>query len=316
MTFWESVWRPSSIRRHLDGVDHLSDLDGFGSNPGALRAKAYIPLGLPPGAPLVIVLHGADQSAEDYDHGSGWSRHAEGLGFAVLLPEQRRANNALLCFNWYETADNRRSSGEALSIRQMIEAIVTRHGIDRERIFITGLSAGGAMAIAMLATYPEVFAGGAVIAALPYGSARGVLQAWDRMHGLGGPTPRELEAMVRDASRHTGPWPKLSVWHGTSDRTVDVSNVESLLGQWRGLHGLAASPDVREIVDGCPRRAWCDGAGRQVIEAYSVPGMGHGTPLDVQGPCGLGASSAYMLDARISSTRLMTKFWNLSGAIQ
>ena len=94
-------------------------------------------------------------------------RHLADLhGFAVLFPEQQRANNANLCFNWFVPEDIRRDSGEALSIRQMIEAMVVAHGLDRSRIFVTGLSAGGAMASAMLATYPEIFAGGAIIAGL------------------------------------------------------------------------------------------------------------------------------------------------------
>ena len=78
----------------------------------------------------------------------------------MLFPEQNRANNANLCFNWFVPEDTRRHSGEALSIRQMIETMVIAQGIDRSRIFVTGLSAGGAMASVMLATYPDVFAGG------------------------------------------------------------------------------------------------------------------------------------------------------------
>ena len=105
----------------------------------------------------------------------------------MLFPEQQRANNANLCFNWFVPEDIRRDSGEALSIRQMIEATVVAHGIDRRRIFVTGLSAGGAMASVMLATYPEIFAGGAIIAGLPYGSAATIPEAFDRMRGHGGP---------------------------------------------------------------------------------------------------------------------------------
>lgn len=87
--------------------DRLSDLTGFGSNPGALRARVYVPAKLPEGAALVVVLHGCTQSATGYDHGSGWSLLAEQEGFAVLFPEQQRANNANLCFNWFvqETSD-------------------------------------------------------------------------------------------------------------------------------------------------------------------------------------------------------------------
>ncbi|MDP3254987.1 PHB depolymerase family esterase, partial [Bosea sp. (in: a-proteobacteria)] len=161
----------------------LTEWAGFGSNPGALRAHRYRPEGLEPGAPLVVVLHGCTQSAAAYDLGSGWSSLADRHGFALLFPEQQRANNANLCFNWFASGDIARGSGEALSIAQMIEGTITGYGLDRRRVFITGLSAGGAMAAAMLATYPELFAGGAIIAGLPYGSASGVPEALERMRG-------------------------------------------------------------------------------------------------------------------------------------
>ena len=309
-TSWPDL--PSRRLSAFDG-DKLSDQATSGSNPGALRARAFIPLALPKGAPLVVVLHGAGQSAADYNRGSGWSHLAEQSGFAVLYPEQRRSNNVMGCFNWYEAGDNKRAAGEALSIRQMSEALIVSGDIDRNRVFVTGLSAGGAMAVVMLATYPDVFAGGAVIAGLPYGSARGVLQAMDRMNGLGGPSADELEGLARGASAYGGRWPTLSVWHGSLDRTVHASNVERLLGQWRSLHNLRDEPSSTNIVDGCPRRTWRDDGGRAVIESYTVPGLGHGTPLDVRAPAGLGEAGSYMLQAKVSSTRLIARFWDILG---
>src|SRR5690242_10684259 len=101
-----------------DGPDRLTDFTGFGSNPGNLRARIYLPDGLAADAPLVVVLHGCTQNAAGYDHGAGWSQLADRHGFALLFPEQQRSNNANLCFNWFEPADIKRGSGELLSIRQ------------------------------------------------------------------------------------------------------------------------------------------------------------------------------------------------------
>ncbi len=305
---------PFSIR-HLRRTAHeqLLERRDFGSNPGRLRALTYVPKNLPAGAPLVVVLHGCSQSADEYDMGSGWSQLAERLGFALLFPEQRRSNNVALCFNWFDAADNRRGTGEALSIMQMVTTMVARHDLDPARVYVTGLSAGGAMAAVMMATYPERFAGGAIIAGLPYGSATDMFQAMDRMHGLGGPTARQLEAKVRAASKHAGSWPVLSLWHGTADRTVAISNIESLLGQWCLLHEVGPVPTHCGVVDGYPRRAWHNVEGKEVIEAYSITGMGHGTPLDTRGVDGYGASGPFMLDAHIGSTLLIARFWGIAS---
>ncbi|MDQ0326355.1 poly(hydroxyalkanoate) depolymerase family esterase [Rhodopseudomonas julia] len=292
-------------------VDRLFDIARFGSNPGSLRARAYVPDDLPEEAALVVVLHGCTQSAAGYDHGSGWSRLADETKFALLFPEQTRGNNPNLCFNWFQDGDIRRGSGEALSIRQMVEHMVVTYRLDRRRIFVTGLSAGGAMAGVMLATYPEVFAGGALIAGIPYGSATSMPAAFDRMRGHGLPGEEELQAAVRGASDHDGPWPIISLWHGTGDRTVDPINVEATLAQWRALHHVAAEPDRTDEVEGYPHRVWHDRNGREVIEEFSITGMGHGTPIEADGPNGYGAPAPFMLDVDISSTLHIARFFGL-----
>ncbi|WP_293881868.1 PHB depolymerase family esterase [Sphingomonas sp.] len=294
--------------------DRLSDMVGFGSNPGALRARVYVPDDLPASAPLVVVLHGCTQSSAAYDHGSGWSALADEQGFAVLYPEQQRANNGNLCFNWFVSEDIQRDGGEALSIRQMVAGMIAAHDLDPARVFVTGLSAGGAMAAVMLATYPDVFASGAVIAGIPYGSATSMAGAFDRMRGSGAPGATQLGSLVRDASTHEGPWPTLSVWHGSADHTVDQANAGLLIDQWRTLHDLPLEPTLVETIDGHPRRTWRDAEGRVVIEDFRIDRMGHGTPLDPEGATGGGVSGPYMLDVGIFSTRHIAAFWGLGDA--
>jgi poly(hydroxyalkanoate) depolymerase family esterase len=288
--------------------DRLSTLTGFGANPGALKARYYLPKDLPEDAPLVVVLHGCTQTAAGYDHHSGWSRLAEDIGFALLFPEQQRANNPNLCFSWFQPADTKRGSGEALSIRQMVEAMASTHGIDRRRIFVTGLSAGGAMAMAMLATYPEVFAGGAIIAGLPYGSATTIPEAFDRMRGRGGPAEQDLQRALRSASGHPGPWPRISIWHGAADHTVAPSNADAIAAQWRGVHRLEKLPTHSETAGRLARQVWCDVTGEVMMEINMVAGMAHGTPLGE----GLGVPGPYMLDVGISSTRQIARFWGVA----
>jgi poly(hydroxyalkanoate) depolymerase family esterase len=290
---------------------HLARFRDFGSNPGALEAYSYIPRSLPAGAPLIVVLHGCTQSASGYDRAAGWSRAADEHGFALLFPEQQRANNPNLCFNWFSPEDARRQSGEAFSIRQMVAAMQARHATDPSRVFVTGLSAGGAMAAVMLATYPDVFAGGAIIAGLPFGTARSVPEAFDRMRGHGNGTPDALAALVRSASSHNGPWPVLSVWHGTSDQTVDPVNAQAVVDQWRILHGAPQAPSRVGKVNGATHRVWSDRSGRDVVEEYLVPAMGHGTPLSTSSAYGETAAP-FMLEAGISSTRRTLDFWGIS----
>ena len=292
------------------GQDRLFDLTDFGSNPGALRARTYIPDGLTRNAPLVVVLHGCTQTAAGYDHGAGWSQLAEEQGFALLFPEQQRSNNPNLCFNWFVPEDIRRGGGEALSIRQMIETLVGPHGLDRGRIFITGLSAGGAMTSVMLATYAEIFAGGAIIAGLPFGGATTIPEAFESMRGNGTRSELRLQSLVRSASPHKGPWPTISIWQGSADHTVDLSNAAAIVDQWREVHGLGQTPPHTEVMRGHTRRFWCDAQGKVLIEEYIIVGMGHGTPLN-PGEDGLGNSGPFMLDVGISSTRHIARSWGI-----
>ena len=317
----DTLSRLSRLRdRGLGGLpggsaeDRLSDLVAFGSNPGTLRGRFYVPRTRHASTALVVVLHGCTQDAGGYDRGSGWSRLADEQGFALLYPEQQRGNNANLCFNWFNRVDTLRDSGEALSIRQMVSAMVEAHGIDPTRIFITGLSAGGAMVSVMLATYPEVFAGGAIIAGLPYGTATSISDAFDRMRAHGGPAAAALGKLVTAASPHKGPWPTISVWHGDSDATVSHENSALIVEQWRAIHGLEHTPSAIEGDEGYRRRVWCDSDGRDVIEEYCIAGLGHGTPISSSGADACGTAGPYMLEAGISSTRRIASFWGLAEA--
>lgn len=286
----------------------LANLASFGSNPGALQAWFYKPADLPAGAPLVVVLHGCTQDAQAYDRHSGWSQLADEAGFAVLYPEQQRSNNPNLCFNWFQPADVRRDSGEVQSIRQMIDGVVEAHGLDRKRIFVTGLSAGGAMACAMLASYPEVFAGGAVVAGLAFASAATVPEAFDRMRGHGAPDQASAQRLLRDAAAHRGPWPRISIWHGSEDRTVEASNADAIASQWWGVHQVDRAPSHSVRNGRHTRTQWWDQEGRPVLEVNMIDGMGHGTPVD---PDQLGTAGPYMLDVGISSTHEIARFFGI-----
>ncbi len=299
----------------LRSLESLQACAEFGANPGALRMFTYAPANLPPGAPLVVVLHGCGQSAAAYCRGAGWIDLADRLGFAVLAPQQTSSNNFNVCFSWFQAADAARGEGEAASIAQMIEQAIIDHDLDRGRVFITGLSAGGAMASVMLAAYPELFAGGAIVAGLPYGAARNLQDAVGAMHKAPALTPEDWGDKVRVASDHAGPWPRISIWHGDADRTVAASNAEAIVAQWTNVERIGSAPAFEDVVDGYPRRVWCGADGVRVIESYTLAGLGHGTPIAAgDGPDRGGEAGPFLLEAGIFSSLHIAAFWGLAKA--
>jgi poly(hydroxyalkanoate) depolymerase family esterase len=295
----------------------LAEVKGFGTNPGSLRMFSYVPVVQQHPRALVVVLHGCGQSAAGYDVGAGWSTLAKHYGFALLMAEQQPSNNANTCFNWFNPEDIARDRGEACSIRQMIARMVADYGIDPRRIFITGLSAGGAMTSVMLATYPELFAAGAVIAGLPFGVATNVREALTGMRASRIRSAGELGDLVRKATSHKGKWPKVSVWHGTADRTVYPGNANEIVKQWLDVHHLPLEPMSAGMVDGHPHEVWWDADGETVVESYTISDMAHGTPLGVaDNEKRYGTHGAFMIEAGISSSYHIAKFFGLTGWIR
>jgi poly(hydroxyalkanoate) depolymerase family esterase len=295
----------------------LVEVKGFGRNPGELRMFAFVPTKLQQPRGLVVVLHGCGQTAAGYDLGAGWSTLAKQYGFALLMPEQQPSNNANGCFNWFNPEDTARERGEACSIRQMIAHMVADYGIDQRRIFVTGLSAGGAMTSAMLATYPEVFAGGAIIAGLPFGVASNVRDALIGMRASPSRPAEKLGELVRKASNHKGPWPKLSVWHGSADHTVNPGNADEIVKQWLDVHDLPQAPMSEGVVDGHPHQVWWNADGETIVESYTITDMPHGTPLGkAENDHSYGAQGAFMIEAGISSSYHIAKFFGLTDWIR
>jgi poly(hydroxyalkanoate) depolymerase family esterase len=278
---------------------------------------SFVPGNLQQPPALVVVLHGCGQTAAGYDLGAGWSTLAKHYGFALLMPEQQSSNNANTCFNWFNPEDTARDSGEACSIRQMIARMVSDVGIDPHRIFVTGLSAGGAMTSVMLATYPEIFAAGAIIAGLPFGVATNVREALSGMFQSPSRPAAELGDLVRSASDHKGPWPKLSVWHGSADRTVNPANADEIVKQWLDVHHLPAAPMSEADVDGYPRQVWWNADGETMVESYTITDMAHGTPVGIaDNDERYGAQGAFLIEAGISSSYHIANFFGLTEWIR
>ncbi|HTV34589.1 MAG TPA: PHB depolymerase family esterase [Methylocella sp.] len=283
----------------------------FGANPGNLAMYSCVPEGLAQSSALVVALHGCQQTARDYDMVTGWSELGRQHGFAVLFPEQRCDNNPQNCFNWFIERHISGDKGEIASIRDMIEKMVREHALDRRRIFVTGLSAGGAMACALLAACPDLFAAGSIIAGLPYGAALGPIDAIKTMAFGPALSSRELGDLVRRASPGQKKWPRVSIWHGNQDDVVSPANASALVQQWLDIHEIDATDAVLDEIDGQPRRSWRDASGMIVVEHYAISGMAHGLPVDGRLGGWLDRLLPFIHDAGISSTLRIAKSWGL-----
>ncbi|MFE1511833.1 alpha/beta hydrolase family esterase [Streptomyces sp. NPDC058726] len=291
----------------------LQEVTGFGGNPGALRMYRYVPDGLPAGRPVVVALHGCTQNAAGYASGTGWTRLADRWGFSVVLPQQQSGNNLSQCFNWFQNNDIRRGQGEAASLAQMVDRQLADVSGDPSRVYVTGLSAGGAMTAVMMATYPEKFAAGGVVAGLPYGCAEAAGSPYVCMYVGATQTPGQWGDRARAARPgYTGPWPALTVLHGTADYTVRPANMTGLVEQWTDVHGADRTADVSDTVAGHPHQVFRGPDGNAVVETYSLTGMGHGQPVDPgTGDEQCGTAGAYFLDVGLCAAYRLGKAWEL-----
>ena len=290
------------------GVVEIRD---FGSNPGRLRMLVYSPPNVRSGHSLAVILHGCAQDAVRFAADSGWMALADRCGIPLVLPEQVPGNNRGRCFNWFRETERSRGDGEASSIREMISFAAQRFATDPGGIFIVGLSAGGAMAASLMAAYPEVFSGGAIVAGLPVGCASTMREALERMARAG---PREPEEWWAEKIRHAAPrnyrgaWPRVSIWHGEADPVVDPANAQLLATQWRSVHGLSEKAGIEgKSVPGVSHR-WWGPPERPAVELWMFDRVGHAYPIRETG-----RPSEWVAQAAVSATEHLARAWRLCG---
>lgn len=286
----------------LFAQNSMQEITEFGPNPGALRLFVYQPETLEGPAPVVVALHGCLQDAATYSRESGWNELADQYGFRVLYPEQVNTNHPNRCFSWFQDEDINRDQGEAASIAQMVQYLDDLSLLDEEHVYVTGLSAGGCMTAVMLATYPERFTAGAVMAGIPYKASTSVEHALSAMRGEVDQSSEQWDALVREQNPdYEGTYPRLAIFHGLEDEVVSRQNMDELVEQWTHLHdirelqvqeeiGFADNPNVT-------RKTYFDADHRAVVMTYEVAEMGHALAVNPgAGPQQGGATGQFAVD--------------------
>jgi poly(hydroxyalkanoate) depolymerase family esterase len=330
--------QPTAEGEHLGRTSaELDAVATFGTNAAQLKMYKHVPSKVPAGPrPLVVALHGCTQT-------DAW-------GFYVVYPEQNTTrNNSSGCFNWggrwksapqtfvftpeaLDLNEIARGQGENESIKEMVDKMKADYAIDDQRVFVTGLSGGGAMTAVMLAVWPDVFAGGAIFAGIPYGCATSkkttaeaseCLKSYTGADAYLARSPKEWGDLVRTAApSYKGPYPRVSIWHGTADSVVNDANMTELVKQWTDANGIDQTADANDTVETFPHAEYKDATGKTRVETYTITGQSHGTevapgaPVDPTQPGGAkcGKAGAYILSAGICSTYYAGKFFGLDGA--
>ncbi len=170
------------------------------------------------------MLHGCTQNPEDFAAGTGMNAVAEENGLLVAYPAQTSRDNQMACWNWFRPEDQARGAGEPAIIAGLTDSVRSEFGINRDRIFVAGLSAGGAMAAIMGEAYPDLYAAIGVHSGLAAGSANDVPSAFSAMQGQGVAAARTGNRAARN-----GDAPRVIVFHGTADRTVHPANARAIV---------------------------------------------------------------------------------------
>lgn len=278
---------PQGRRRRASGspgrpAGATFDSHVFVSEAGSRRYKLYVPSGCTgQRLPLVVMLHGCTQSADDFAAGTRMNQHAEEQMFLVAYPEQPKSANPGRCWNWFDVRGQQRGQGEPSLIAGLTRRIIQDFPVERERVYVAGLSAGGAAAAIMAATYPDLYAAIGVHSGLACGAARDVPSAFAAMRDGASPT-----AVPPAPGRTTVP---TIVFHGGRDTTVNPVNGDQVIAQATPATGLETT-----VVhgDGYVRTILVDDTGRSVLEHWFLQGLGHawsggspdGSYTDPRGP--------------------------------
>lgn len=250
------------------GAQFLSRVSS--AEAGARRYKLYVPAPRDePPRGLIVMLHGCQQNADDFAVGTGMNAVAENHNFLVAYPQQEKSSNAAACWNWFMPAHQLRDRGEPASIAAITRTLVAEFKVPPARVFVAGLSAGGAMAAVLAETYPDLYAAAGVHSGLAYGSATDVMSAFSAMRG-----DRRSPRLVRGNAASSAA--RMIIFQGSADATVHPSNAQELVNgsadsSWKNTEQPASNHNGRNVA----REIYEDRHGSSRMEVWRIEGAGH-----------------------------------------
>ncbi|MUL44054.1 PHB depolymerase family esterase [Streptomonospora sp. PA3] len=260
----------------------LQEVTDFGPNPSGLRMHVYVPDDVDPRPAIVVAVHYCTGDGPAFYNNTEFADLADRMGFIVVYPTATRSGG---CFDVYtEEALTRGGGSDPVSIKSMVDWTLREYDGDPDRVYATGASSGGMMTNVLLADYPDVFAAGAAFMGVPFGCfATTPPSEWngDCADGRITKSPEAWGDLVRGAyPGYSGPYPRMQLWHGTQDSTLDYANFTEEIKQWTDVHAVSPTP----VFTDNPRSGWTrtryGGAGTTApVEAISVQGVGHTLPL-------------------------------------
>lgn len=246
--------------RYIEGV--------FANSEGTRSYKLYIPTIRDAGPrPLIVMLHGCTQSADDFAAGTRMNFAAEEHGCFVVYPEQPQAANASKCWNWFNSGHQARDRGEPSLIAGITRRVVGEYDIDQARIYVAGLSAGGAAASIMGEAYPDLYAAVGVHSGLACGSAHDVASAFNAMRGVHSDANSRPPTVVKPTI----------VFHGDMDGTVHPCNGAKVIARVSSETNLKAQTERKNSPKGqsFSHSVHRDASGLGILELWELHGAGH-----------------------------------------
>ena len=294
-----SVLTPNPLNRGVESLGVPASEKGrfiersYTDAAGTRSYKLYVPSSyVGQTVPLIVMLHGCTQSPDDFAAGTRMNGLAEEHTFLGAYPAQSGGANMQRCWNWFQAADQQRGRGEPSIIAGITKQVMDEYEVEEGRVYVAGMSAGGAMAAILGATYPDLYAAVGVHSGLAPGSAHDISSAFTAMR-QGGP----VVARPENSGRGKKVLPTI-IFHGDGDTTVHPRNGERLLAHLDAGNVNGSSPRVNTRRGGVPggheytRFTYKDASGRDLVERWSVHGLGHawsggsypGSYTDPKGP--------------------------------